>query len=151
MEGLRSFIKEDNHRAVDVGLLREGVRLFKVQMPNFSEGYYPEAAIREGADELTLRAEEVGTRPSSMLSTLRTTDGCRRWLMRTGVPSAKQSTKELNGMNGKSCTVTTERGAGQQEPKSQVRVKKEKTLWAMKAAKDREEEYYDPARKDDIV
>ena len=60
MEGLRSFIKEDNHCAVDVGHLRKGKRPFKVQKPNFSEDY-PEAAIREGADELTLRVEEVGT------------------------------------------------------------------------------------------
>ena len=30
------------------------------QKPQFSEAF-PEAAIREGADELTLRAEEVGT------------------------------------------------------------------------------------------
>ena len=30
-----------------------------------------------------------------------------------------------------------------------MRVKKQEALWAMKAAKDREEEYYDPARKDE--
>ena len=40
--------------------MRKGMRPFKVQKPNFSEDY-PEAAIREGADELTLRVEEVGT------------------------------------------------------------------------------------------
>ena len=28
---------------------------------------------------------------------------------------------------------------------------KAKALWAMKAAKDRREEFYDPARKDDIL
>ena len=50
MEGLRSFIKEENHCAVDVGHWRKGMRPCKVQKPNFSEDY-PEAAIREGADE----------------------------------------------------------------------------------------------------
>ena len=38
----------------------KGIRPFHVQKPNFSEDY-PEAAIREGADELTLKAEELGT------------------------------------------------------------------------------------------
>ena len=47
--------------------------------------------------------------PSSILTTLSTTDGGRRSLMRTGMPSTKQITKELKGKNGKSCTVTTER------------------------------------------
>ena len=32
-----------------------------------------------------------------------------------------------------------------------MRVKKEKALWAMKAAKDRGEECHDPARKEDIL
>ena len=35
MEGLRSFIKEYNHCAVDVVLLRKGMRPFKVQKPEF--------------------------------------------------------------------------------------------------------------------
>ena len=60
MDWIRSFIEADNHSAVDVGHLRKGTRTFYVQKPNFSEDY-PEAAIREGADELTLRAEEVKT------------------------------------------------------------------------------------------
>ena len=60
MDGLRRFIKADDHRAVDVGHLRQGTRSRKVQKPNFSEAF-PEAAIREVADELPLRADEVGT------------------------------------------------------------------------------------------
>ena len=52
VDGLRSFIEIDNHSAVDVGHLRRGLRPFHVQKPKFSEDY-PEAAIREGADELT--------------------------------------------------------------------------------------------------
>ena len=60
MDGLRRFTQADNHSAVDVGDLRQGTRSRKVQKPQFSEAY-PEATIREGADELTLRADEVGT------------------------------------------------------------------------------------------
>ena len=73
--------------------------------------YHPEATIREGADDLTLRAEEVKTLKAciNIDFTLRKTDGDRRWLMRTGTLSAKQFTKELKGVNGKSCTFTTER------------------------------------------
>ena len=52
MDGLRRFIQVDNHSAVDVGDLRRGTRSLKVQKP------FPKA---EGADELTLRADEVGT------------------------------------------------------------------------------------------
>ena len=65
MDGLRSFIEIDTHSAVDVGHLRRGIRPFCIQKPNFSEDY-PEAGIREGADELTLRAEEVKTLKACM-------------------------------------------------------------------------------------
>ena len=60
MEGLRRFIEADNHSAVDVGGLRRGTVSVDVKKPQFSEAF-PEAVIREGADELTLRADEVGT------------------------------------------------------------------------------------------
>ena len=46
----------DNHSALDAGHLRKGLRPFYVQKLNFSE-VYPDA-IREGAEDLTLRAEE---------------------------------------------------------------------------------------------
>ena len=58
MDGLGSFIEIDKHIAVDVGHLRRGLTPLYVQMPNFCE-VFPEAAIREGADALTLRADEV--------------------------------------------------------------------------------------------
>ena len=61
MDGLRrSFIEADNHSAVDVGDLRRGTRSVNVQNPQFSEAF-PEATIREGADELTLRVDEGHT------------------------------------------------------------------------------------------
>ena len=59
MDGIRSFIEEDKHSALDVGHWRKGLRPCHVQKPNFSEDY-PEP-LREGAHGLTLRAEEVKT------------------------------------------------------------------------------------------
>ena len=36
-KGLRNLIKEDNHRAVDVGHLRKGMMPIHVRKPKFSE------------------------------------------------------------------------------------------------------------------
>ena len=91
MDGPRGFCRGDNRRAVDVGHLRHGTRPLKIQKLNFSDSF-PEATTREGADELTLRADEVGT----LL-------GDRRKLMRTDTPFVRLSTKELKEMKGKSC------------------------------------------------
>ena len=52
--------QEDNHSAVDVVDLRQGTRSLEVRKPQFSEAF-PEATIREEADELTLRADEEDT------------------------------------------------------------------------------------------
>ena len=41
--------------------LKEGFRPFEVRRPKFKEGC-PEASIREGPEELTLRTDEVGAR-----------------------------------------------------------------------------------------
>ena len=57
---LRNFIEEDNHKAVGVGGLSRGTKSIRVIKPQFRDAFL-EAAIREGADELTLRAEEVGS------------------------------------------------------------------------------------------
>ena len=59
MDGLRSFIEVDNRSAVDVCGLRRGTTSIQVKKPQFSEACLG-AVIRGGADELTLRAEEVG-------------------------------------------------------------------------------------------
>ena len=48
MDGLRKFIEVDNHEAVN-----------KVVKPKFT-AYFPRAIIREGPDELTLRAHGEG-------------------------------------------------------------------------------------------
>ena len=60
MDGLRRFVQADNHSSVGVGDLHQGTSSLQVRKPQFSEAF-PEATIREGADELTLRADEVGT------------------------------------------------------------------------------------------
>ena len=58
MDGLRRFIAVDNCSAVDEGGLRSGTTSLPVQKLRFNEAF-PGAIIREGADELTLRDEQV--------------------------------------------------------------------------------------------
>ena len=48
----------DNHCALEIGHLWESSRSFKVGRPKCEEEGY-EVSIREGPEELTLRAEEV--------------------------------------------------------------------------------------------
>ena len=57
---LRKFIQVDNHRALEVGHMSDGLGSFKARRPKVPEGC-PEVTVRESPDELTLRAEEVGT------------------------------------------------------------------------------------------
>ena len=59
-QGLREFIKIDNQRALEVGYLSQGMEKFKVRRPKVPEGC-PKVTVRKNPDELTLRAEEVGT------------------------------------------------------------------------------------------
>ena len=96
MDGLRRFIEADNHSAVDVGDMRRGTITLEVQKPNFSEAVQ-DATIREGAGELTLQTDEVGTLRAFMntQTTLSVRGGDRRMLVRTGKTSAKQSTKDF--------------------------------------------------------
>ena len=53
----------DNHCALEVGHLREGTRSCEVRRPKCEEGS-PEVLVRDGTEELTLRAEEMGTQKS---------------------------------------------------------------------------------------
>ena len=53
---------------MEVGDLRRGTKSLPVKKPQFSEAF-PEATIREGADELTLRADEVGAQLRSFITT----------------------------------------------------------------------------------
>ena len=59
MEITLRFIALDNYSAVEVGHLRRGQRPFKVVRPKMN-GDRSEV-LREGADDLTVRAEEIDT------------------------------------------------------------------------------------------
>ena len=64
-DGLRDFIRVDNHRALDVGELHRGTGTFEVREPKAPEGG-SDVIVRESPDELTLRAEEVHTSKAYM-------------------------------------------------------------------------------------
>ena len=57
--GLGSFIASDTYSAAEVGHLRRRQRLFRVVRPKISGD--SSEVLREGADDLTLRAEEFDT------------------------------------------------------------------------------------------
>ena len=153
MDGPRKFIAVDNHKAVKVGGLRRGMsHLWNVSDGGSSEGgrpagrhkivkggeakvysIFPEV-IREGADELTLQAHEVGVRRTCIDTAYVVDDGSLRWSMRVGMPLARRFTEELNNKELHPAAKSKKHGENQ----------KAKALWAMQAAKDGEEEYYDP-------
>ena len=67
------------------------------------------------------------------------------------MPSAEQSTKEFEGRDWEELYChyrDVSKATGAKKPSES---QKAKALWSMKAAKDREEEFYDPARKEDIL
>ena len=59
MDGLRRFVMVDNREAVKVCELDKKVKSSKVVEPKFTADF-AEAVVGEGADELTLRADEEG-------------------------------------------------------------------------------------------
>ena len=150
-DGLRSFIQADNHSAVDVGHLHQGTRSLKVQKPQISEAF-PEASIREGTNELTLRADEVGTH-RAFISTEHIE--FERW----GPPLVDADRHVLcqaiyKGIEGEESEELyyhyreMSQATGARKPSASH---KAKAFWTMKAAWDRSEEYYDPARNEDIL
>ena len=104
MDGLKNFIGVDKRSAVEVRGLRRRTRSLRVRKPQFSVAF-PEAAIREGADELTLRAEEVG----SLRTFIDTTHiELGRWGPSAGGGGlarilSSQSPKESKDKSGKRC------------------------------------------------
>ena len=70
-----------------------------------------------------------------MLITLTNNFGDRTWWTKTGTLFAKQLMKKVSGRS----------------KKKEVRVKRAKAFWAMTAAKDRSEDFFDPACKDHIL
>ena len=59
MDGLRKFSEVDNHEAVNVGGLRQGTKSVQVVKKGFTADF-PEAVIREGAEELTFKGRRSG-------------------------------------------------------------------------------------------
>ena len=127
--------------------MRKGITPLHVRKPKFCEAY-PEAAIREGADELTVRADEVETLRATIkiefdrweppLADANWHTFCQG--MYKGIEG--EEWEELHCHYRDLSKATRER-------KSRVIVKK-RPFWAMKAAKDRIE-FYDPARKNNIL
>ena len=136
---------------MDVGHLRQGTRSLKVQQPKFSE-VFPEASIREGADELTLRADKVGTHRA-----FSNTD--RIEFERWGPPLDDADWRAFcqaiyRGVGGKEqealyCHYRDRSKAT--EAKKPSESEKAKDCWTMKAAWDRGEEFCDPARTEDFL
>ena len=89
-----------------------------------------------GADELTLRAEEVGS-----LRTFIDTKHVAASLMRTATPPVKPFTKELKETNGKSFVLSFRELSQAAGAKMSSESQKAKALWAMKAVRDRSEEF----------
>ena len=101
--------------------------------------------LSEGADDLTLRAEEFDTLRACI--NVDHNDNFflvdRPWWMQIGTLSAKQFIKELKRSEWEEMYHHyrgLSEAAGANKPSE---CQKAKALWAMKAAKDREDEFYD--------
>ena len=150
-EGLRNLIQVDNHGALGVGHLREGLRSFKVRRLKGSE-VYPEVHVRESPDELTLGAEEVGTRKSCInVDHIAKGRWGPPWVDADWHAFCQALYKGIEGEDwGEVYDAYKEmsRAVGVEKPQE---AQKAKALWKMKAAKDAGEEYHDPTREENIL
>ena len=108
--------------------------------------------VRESPDELTLRAEEVNT--SKALIDVNHIE-LEKWgplLVDADRYAFCQALyKGIEGKDGEemyNSYKVISKAVGVKKPQA---AQKAKALWAMKTAKDRREEFYDPARKDNIL
>ena len=148
-DSLREFIKVDNERALDVGYLSRDTGTFQVRKPKVPEGCQ-EVIVRESLDELTLRAEELGTSKALInVDHIEQERWVLPWLMLTGMLSARRCTRASKEKTEKTCTFRTKMSRAVVVKKPQE-AQKAKALWKMKAAKDAGEEYHDLMRKDSI-
>ena len=146
--GLGASSKQRSHSAVDVAGLRRGTKSLPVHKPQFSEAF-PEETMREGADELTLRADEVGTQRAFI-----NTEHIE--LERWGPPQVDVDWHAFcqaiyKGIEGKEWEELYYHYREMSQATGAERPKKPKALWAMKTVWDRVEEYYHPGRKEDIL
>ena len=109
----------------------------------------PEATVREEADELTLRADEVGTQ-RAFINTEHIE--FERWgppLVHADWHAFCQAIYKGDEWEELYYDVRElSQAAGAKKPSES---QKAKALWAMKIAWDRSEEYYDPVCKEDIL
>ena len=83
--------------------------------------------LREGADDLTLRAEEFNSQKACIhVDHINEKFGDRFWWTQIGTPFAKQLTQEFQEVSGKICTIIKEIRVRQLEPKKQVRVRRQR-------------------------
>ena len=148
-DGLRYFIKVDNNRALDVGEPHRGTRNFEVRKPKVPEGG-SDVTIRETPDDLTLRAEEVNTLKAYIdVNHIKP----ERWSPLLVDPGWYAFCQALNkGIEGEDWEEMYDsykamsKALGVNKPHE---AQKARALCAMKAAKDRREDFHDLARKDD--
>ena len=105
-DGLREFIRIDNGCALEVGYLNQGRGTCKVRKPKVSEGC-PEVTVRENSEELTLRAEEVGTLKAYINVDHVAKERC--WLNMIGMPSVRRRIKASKEKIGKTCMSLTKK------------------------------------------
>ena len=135
---LRKFITMDSRQAVKTGDLEKTQESLPVVKPQFTADF-PEAVVREGADELTLRAEEQG-----MLRTfIDTADvGESRWRPPLDWHAARPSRKSSRERSGKNCTVSFWKLARRVNLRLPSTSRKAEVLWKVRDAKANGEEYY---------
>ena len=126
-------------RALDVGSLLRGPRTFQVRRPKVPEGC---------SDEFTLRAEEVRT-SKALINVDRIEQA--RWgdpLVDVDWYAFCQALhKGIEGEDWGYMYESHKEMSRAVEVKKPQEAQKPNALWAMKAAKDRGEDFYDPARK----
>ena len=109
------------------GHLKEGTLSFEVRRPKYEEEC-PEVSIREGPEELTLRAEDVGSQKACSNVDHIAEDRWGPLLVDADWHAffARRSAKALKEVNGKSCTFTTGRCVRQRVLRSHMTAKKRK-------------------------
>ena len=111
-----------------------------------------DVSVRESPDELTLRAEEVVTSKAYIdVKHIEPERWCPPLVDADWYAFCQALYKGIEGKDWEdmydSCKVMS-KALGAKKPEEAQRAE---ALWAMKAAKDRREEFYDPAREENIM
>ena len=150
-DGLRDFIRADHNRALDVGELHRGTGTLKVRKPKVPEGG-SDVTIRKSPDELTFMAEEVNTSKARIDVNHIKPERWSPFLVDADWYALCQASyKGIEGEDWEEIYDSYKAMSKALGVKEQQEAQKARALWAMNAAKDRREEFDDPARKDDIL